>query len=213
MKRILSILFTGLLLVLLCSPAFAEDRQADVIARVERTVEAGIYPVPVDREPVKVTTDDNIRVTVENAPEDAAVLMVVPVPKTEKEAWKWIEDRMEDTADPVHTFEIYFEDGSGNRINADGAKVTIDCPHCSGEPLVCSLSYGGKVRILNDRAQGSKVTFTANGSAYYVMAQESDSDSSGSDRDESPKTADPILPWAALMTLTAPAILRLKRKQ
>ena len=212
MKRILCFAVTLLALLALCSPVSAmEERQAEVYVNVVRTAE-GVYPAPVeDGVPVKVTTDDGITVTVRDLPEGAAVLMVVPVPKSEKEAWKWITSCMDDVANPVHTFEVYFENGDGNRLTADGATVTIDCTHCTGKPMVWSLTTGGKVRTLTDSASGTRVTFTADGSAYYIMAQEDSG--AGTDNDFIPKTGDSILLPGTLLASAAPALYLLHRKR
>ncbi len=173
MKRILSLTFVLLMLFSISITAFAVDEQktADVYAKYQYTVE-GVYSVPTEDGEADIVTDDNITVSVTNAPDGAVRLMVVPVPKTEKEAWEWIESCMKGKADPVHTFDIHFLDQDGNRLDADGAVVTISCPHCQSIPVVCSLDSDGTVHILSASAQDKSVTFTTNGSTYYIMAEE-----------------------------------------
>ena len=158
--------------------AFEEERQADVYARAVRTTD-GVYPAQIDDDTATVTTDEDIIITVTDAPESAVKLMVVPIPKDETQAWAWITDCLEDVGTPVHLFDIYFEDQDGNRINANGAVVTIDCPHCSGTPKICSLTTGGTVRVLNDSARGSEVAFRTDGSTYYIIADKTPSQHPG----------------------------------
>lgn len=58
-------------------------------------------------------------------------------------------------------------------MDADGAVVTINCPHCQSVPVVCSLDADGTVKVLTvSPASEVDVTFTANGSPYYIMAEE-----------------------------------------
>lgn len=210
MKRLLSFVLTSLILSTLAVPAFAaEERQAEVYARAVRTTIGSVYSSSVEDGPVEITTDDDIAVTVEKAPDGAALLMVVPVPRTETAAWRWITVCLEDTGVPIHTFDIYFEDQDGNRIDANGAVVTIDCPHCSGTPMVCSLTTDGKVRVLTDSAHGTTVTFTTNGSTYYIMADKAPSPHPADP--DSPQTGDDsgILLWSGLLMGSALSILLL----
>lgn len=180
MRKLITVL-TVFVLLLSCSvTAFAAEECLDenktqteigVYAKAEYNVE-GVRSAPIEDGNADVATDDGTSVSVTDAPDGAVRLMVVPVHETEKEAWEWIEDCMKDKADPVHTFNIYFEDKDGNRINADGAVITINCPHCDGIPVVCSLKTDGTVQILNRTdASGTDVMFTTDGSTYYVMAE------------------------------------------
>lgn len=116
---------------------------------------------------------DGTDVMVEGIPENVCKLVIFPIPETEKEAWNWIKDCLKDTAVPVHTFDIHFENQDGKRINADGAVITISCPHCDGISAVCSLDTDGTVQILTAFApNNANAGFTTNGCPYYVMAEE-----------------------------------------
>ena len=207
MRKTIALFLSLFLLLSQSVTAFAaeEEKQADVYAKAVRTT-VGVYPSEIDDDTAEVTTEDDITITVTDIPEGAVRLMVVPVPKTEREAWVWITACMEDTGTPIHTFDIYFEDADGNRINADGAVVTIDCPHCSGTPKVCSLTTGGTVRILNDSAQGASVTFTTDGSTYYVIADKAPADHPGDS--DIPQTGDNsnIVLWSGILVMSLMAL-------
>lgn len=172
MKRISAFFLSILLLMSLSVTAFAaeDDTQIDVYAKVVRNIE-GEYAGEVNDEEARAVTDDGITVSVTGAPDGAVALMVVPIPTTETAAWEWITSCFNGTGTPIHAFDIYFLDQDENRINANGAVVTITCPHCSGTPLVCSLTTSGAVRVLSDSNQGTAVTFTTDGSTYYVIAE------------------------------------------
>lgn len=215
MKRILSFVLSLMLICSLSCRAYAaeDERQADVYVKVVRTL-VGVYPAPVEDGSAEVTTDDDITITVTELPDGAASLMVVPVPRSESEAWEWITDCLGDTGMPIHTFDIYFEDQNGDRIEANGAVVTIECPHCTGTPLVCALESDGTVRILNDSTQGPAVTFTANGSAYYVIADKAPAEHPGDP--ELPQTGDNSafgLWFGVLILSTAVVLLLIFRKR
>lgn len=175
MRRILSLTLVLLMLFSMSITVLAAEEQTtiDVYAKCEYNVE-GVHPSPIDDGKADVTTDDGVSVSVTDAPEGSLTLMVVPVPETEKEAWEWIESSMKGKADPVHTFDIHFLDQDGKRLDADGAVVTLNCPHCQGIPVVCSLDSDGTVHILSGsmRSRSNAVTFTTNGSTYYIMAEE-----------------------------------------
>lgn len=181
--RKITTLLTVFALLLSCSlTAFAAEDHLDegksqtdigVYAKAEYNVE-GVHSADIEDGKADLTIDDGTSVSVTGAPEGSVRLMVVPIPETEKEAWEWIESSLKATADPVHTFDIYFEGQDGKRIDADGAVVTLTCPHCTAVPIVCSLDTDGTVHVLSGsaKARSNTVTFTTNGSAYYIMAEE-----------------------------------------
>lgn len=174
MKKCMTFILTALLLLSCVVPAFAAEvsdkTQIDVNAKAEYTIE-GTYPAMLENGSGTVKTGDGTTVTVENAPSGAVRLIVVPIPTSETEAWSWITACLKGKGTPIHTFDIYFADESGNRINAIGAVVTIDCPHCTAKPMACSLTTDGKVNELSNNARSVSVTFTTDGSPYYVMAE------------------------------------------
>ena len=174
MRKIVTLLLTIAMFMSLGITAFASENptEIDVYARVIRTIE-GEFVAEVQNGTAETILDDGTSVSVANAPNDAVMLMVVPVPKTETEAWNWITACVKKIANPVHTFDIYFMDSRGERLDADGAVVTLNCPHGSGVPVVCSLDTDGTVHVLTPSSQARMmvVTFTTNGSSYYVMGE------------------------------------------
>lgn len=186
MKKIITLLLTITLFMSLGITAFASENptEIDVYAKVIRTIE-GEYDAEIQNGAAETILDDGTSVSVTNAPNDAVALMVVPVPKTETEAWSWITSCVKKVATPVHTFNIYFVNSNGDQIAANGAVVTIRCPHCSSVPIVCSLDTDGSVHVLNtaSRTRTVGVTFTTNGSAYYVMAEKTASPDPEEDHD------------------------------
>lgn len=143
---------------------------ADVLARYVGNPTRTELPVTEDTSSVMLP--DGTQVEIEGIPTVAGTLVIFPVPATETEAWKWASGCLNKIGKPVHFFDIYFKDQNGSRINADGTTVTIDCPHCSEKPIVYSLTSDGQVKRLSSSARSVSVTFTTNGSSYYILAEQ-----------------------------------------
>lgn len=210
MRKWITIILTALLVFSCGVPVFAADisdkTEISVNAKAEYDIE-GEYPADLEDGGATVTVNGNITVTVTDAPNGAVRLIVIPIPTSEKDAWAWIKSCFEGKGTPIHTFDIYFADESGNRINANGAVVTIDCPHCSSKPMVCSLTTDGTVNELSNSTRSVSVTFTTDGSHYYVMAEKTSTPAQDDDHkvdvkdptggkvdisDETPSTGDTV---------------------
>lgn len=168
MKKMLTILFS-LLMVLSCTAicSAAEESKA-VLAKYiceDQWTEVSVE----DRTETTVELPDGTKITVDHIPGGAMKLFIYPIPKSQKKAWTWIENCFEGKRTPIHAFDIYFADESGNRMNANGAVVTIVCSHCSGKVVPYSLTINGTVKELNSNIRSDSVTFTTDGSHYYVM--------------------------------------------
>lgn len=209
-------------------------QRAAVYVKTVRNIK-GEYSTELEHGQASVKVDDEITVTVENAPEGAARLVVSPIPTEEEDAWNWIKGCMDGTGRAVHIFDIYFEDADGNRIDADGADVTIRCTHCESTPMVCSLATNGTVQVLSHNDVSGAVTFRTNGSSYYVMAEKlatpggsekpagTDAPTAGADHNQSvagsnqaaPKTDDDSLfrNWTVAVTVSVLVLAAAKRRK
>lgn len=163
MKRLISLLLAGMLLLSLSVTAFAvEDSSIDVKAKYIQTID-GEYTAPVENRSASATTPEGT-VSVTNAPANAATLVVIPM---EEQALSWVEACVDEAAQAAYA--IYFVDDSGNRINANGAKVSIAV---SAEALtVSSVNTNGDDTALTCEVSNGTVSFTADGNPYYVIAQ------------------------------------------
>lgn len=165
MKRITSLILILLLLFSLSSSAFAAEISDgnDVVVK-KNTVYEGDYRAEVENRTAAAGG-----VTVTNAPENAVMLVVVPM---EGEALAWINGCVD--GDAVAAYDIHFLDADGNRINANGAKVSIAV---SGTELtVSSVTTSGTDKALTSEVAGGKVSFTTDGSHYYVIVQKQTED-------------------------------------
>lgn len=174
MKRWRTIILMALLIFFCAIPVFAMDIsdkvEISVNAKVEYKID-GEYFAELEDGGATVMVDDNITVTVTDAPKSAVRLIVTPIPSSEMAAWKWITACFKEKGTPIHVFDIHLADKNGRRINANGSIVTIDCPHCSSTPMLCSLTTSGMVSELNNNARDVSISFVADGSEYYIMAE------------------------------------------
>lgn len=164
MRKLTSLLLTVVLLLSCTVTAFAaEDDPVEigVYAKTEQNID-GEYTAPIENGSASVTTPDGT-VTVTNAPDNAVTLVVIPM---EGEALTWVDGCVD--GDAVAAYDIHFRDADGNRINANGAKVSITV---SGTDLtVSSVTTSGEDKPLTSEVSGGKVSFTTDGSHYYVIA-------------------------------------------
>ena len=166
MRKLISLSLAAVLLLSCTVTAFAaEDDPVEigVYAKTEQSID-GEYTAPVENGGASVTTPDGT-VAVTNTPAGAVTLVVIPM---KGEALSWVDSCVDEAAQAAYA--IYFVDASGNRINANGAKVSIAV---SAEALtVSSVNTNGDDTALTCEVSNGTVSFTADGNPYYVIAQQ-----------------------------------------
>ena len=211
MRRLLAMLLTVVLVCSMSFPAFAaeETKEIDVTAKYVSTVE-GEYPAQITEGTATVEVVD-VFVSVTGAPSTAVTLVVVPIPESEKEAQKWFVECLEDIGTPLAVYDIYFLTDEGNRINANGAIVTIDFPSYEGELIVCSVSTDETTKTLSSTIEDGKITFTTDSGNYYVLAEKkaAGTTNSGTTPDDpvSPPTGDDTMIWPWILVAIVALIL------
>lgn len=162
MRKLISLSLAAVLLLSCTLTAFAaEDDPVEigVYAKTEYSID-GEYTADMGNGAASVTTPDGT-VAVTNAPANAVTLVVIPM---EGEAFAWIDGCVDDAA---AAYDIHFLDAEGNRINAGGVRVSITA---SGSELaVSSVTTSGTDKALSCEVSGGKVSFTTDGSHYYVI--------------------------------------------
>lgn len=168
MKRLISLLLTFLILCSVGSPALAAQiTDGNEVVVKQNTTHEGDYRAAVTNG--QATAGG---VTVTGAPENAVTLVVVPM---EGDAFVWIDGCVD--GDAVAAYDIHFLDAEGNRINADGAKVSIAV---SGTELtVSSVTPSEQDAPLPSEVSGGRISFTTDGSHYYVIAKKDSGDEPG----------------------------------
>lgn len=180
MKRFISSLLVFLILCSLGTSALAAEITGgnNVVAKYNITYK-GEY-----RANVTVGNATAGGVTVTNAPDNAVTLVIVPMSGN---AFSWVDGCVDD--DAVAAYDIYFLDAEGNRIDANGAGVSISV---SGNNLIVySVNTSGKDKTLNSNAAGGVVSFTTNGSPYYVIAKKTSGGETPGDEPTTEPTVEP----------------------
>ena len=184
MRRLLAMLLTVVLVCSMSFPAFAaqDEKENNVTVKYVSTVE-GAYVAPVQNGVASINAD-GVSVSVTGAPSNAKTLVVIPMTGY---ALSWIDSCVDD--DAVAAYDIYFLDAEGNRIDANGAGVSISV---SGNNLiVCSVNTSGKDKMLNSNTAGGVVSFTTNGSPYYVIAKKTSGGETPGDEPTTEPTVEP----------------------
>ena len=192
MKRITIIALVLLLAFSMSISVFADEATLDndntqttidIYAKYESGTE-GIYSAEIANGGATVNAGD-VTVTVSGATDTAKTVEIYPIPTTETEALEWMGGKVSDHGTLSHAYIISLVDANGNKTSANGVSVTISCSHCSGDEIVMGLNTDGTATPI-ETANGS---FTANGNAYYVVAEKKAS--SGTDN---PPVTDPNNP-------------------
>ena len=162
MKRLLAALLAVVLVCSMSIPAFAaeEEKENNVTVKYVTTVE-GAYVSDVKNGAASISAD-GVSVSVTGAPSNAKTLVVIPMTD---EAFRWIDGCVD--GDAKAAYDIHFEDAEGNRIGANGVSVSVAVS--SSELIVSSVNTPGADKSLSSTTSGSNVTFTTDGSNYYVV--------------------------------------------
>ena len=168
MKRLLAALLAVVLVCSMSFPAYAaeENKEQDVTAKYIVTATGEC------RAEIKNGTATADGVTVTGAPTNAKTLVVIPM---EGEALTWVDGCVDGEAKAA--YDIHFLDAQGNRINVSGVSVSVSV---SGTDLVVSsVTPSGTDKSLSASVSGNTVSFTADGSHYYVIYQKDGGDQPG----------------------------------
>ena len=172
MRRLLAMLLTVVLVCSMSIPVFAaqDEKENNVTVKYVTTVD-GAYVAEVINGTASISAD-GVTVSVTGAPSNAKTLVVIPMTG---DALSWIDSCVDGEAKAA--YDIHFEDTEGNRINVSGVSVSVSV---SGTDLVVSsVTPSGTDKSLSASVSGNTVSFTADGSHYYVIYQKDGGDQPG----------------------------------
>ena len=172
MKRLLAALLAVMLVCSMSFPAFAaeEEKENNVTVKYVTTVE-GAYVAKVQNGAASISAD-GVSVSVTGAPSNAKTLVVIPMAG---DALSWIDSCVD--GDAKAAYDIHFEDAEGNRIGANGVSVSVAVS--GSELIVSSVNTSGTDKNLSSTTSGSNVSFTTDGSHYYVIYEKDGGDQPG----------------------------------
>lgn len=144
------------------------------------------------------TLPDGTQVGISDVDKTKGQLVIDPI--TDKEALDWINSVTDGKVKAPQAYHIYYLDDNGNLINANGISVSMKPGNTLQNPVVYSLKADGSMELLSADVKNGTITFTTDGSPYYVLG-EKDGGGTPSDPGDSPQTGDNshIALWIALL--------------
>lgn len=176
MKKLISAMLAVFMTLAVSVTAFAaEPDGSETITDLPGSVEIPVtisadvtpgYKSPVENGKASVT-GPGFTVEDENPPENAYRLVVIPI--DDEEALEWFSGCAKSPWENTGTFyAVFYEDAKGNRMEADGVKLTVQVPSGYKNLQVYSLDPDGNGQFVNRfDTNGNSVTFTTNGKLYY----------------------------------------------
>ena len=204
MRKLLTTFCVCLLLLSCAATAFAaesEDTSVDVKAlHVENTPWSAVSPK--EDGTAAVTLPDGTSLTVSGIQSVGWQLVIEPV--TEKEPLDWLDSLLSGKLNDRTALHIFFLDESGTTHSADGVTVTVSAEKAPAD--VYSVSPDGSAKKCTGTPDGKRLTFTTNGSPFYVYGSRPHS---GAYTPDTPQTGDNsrITLWLTLLILSAATLI------
>lgn len=115
------------------------------------------------------TLPDGTEVGISDADKTKGQLVIDPI--TDKEALDWTAGVTDGKVRAPQAFHIYYLDNNGNLINADGVSVSMKPGDTLQNLGVYSLKSDGSLSLLSADVKNGTITFTTDGSPYYVLGE------------------------------------------
>ena len=151
------------------------------------------------------TLPDGTEVGISDADKTKGQLVIDLI--TDKEALDWVNSVTDGKVKTPQAFHIYYLDDNGNMTNADGISVSMKPENTLQNPVVYSLKSDGSMELLSADVKNGTITFTTDGSPYYVLGEKA-SGGTPSDPGDSPQTVDNshMTLWIALLAVSVFAL-------
>ena len=174
MKKLFQTIFVSALSILLFTmPTFAAAPEAEEIPVVVKSVQETAWAeAPVVEGQASVQLEDGVQVTVSGQALDGLTLVVYQIPRSDEQAWAWMESCMEKYGTNLYPLDLFFMDSQGDRVEVQSAiTVTVTYTGDYQTPAVFYLAENGSVTKMKSQAEGTAITFTTHHNSYYVLAE------------------------------------------
>lgn len=177
LKKVITAMSAAVLVLSCGMTAFAAEanlntdtEQKDIGVYVKYVDNTVWNTVPTDEDGEgSATLPDGTEVGISNADKTKGRLVIDPI--TDKEALDWINSVTDGKVKTPQAFHIYYLDNNGNLINANGISVSMKPGNTLQNPVVYSLKSDGSMELLSADVKNGMITFTTDGSPYYVLGE------------------------------------------
>lgn len=126
--------------------------------------------VPTDEDGEgSATLPNGTEIEISDADKTKGQLVIDPI--TDKEALDWINSVTDGKVKAPQAYHIYYLENNGNMTNADGISVSMKPENTLQNPVVYSLKSDGSMELLSADVKNGTITFTTDGSPYYVLGE------------------------------------------
>lgn len=177
LKKVITAMSAAVLVLSCGMTAFAAEvnlntdtEQKDIGVYVKYVDNTVWNTVPTDEDGEgSATLPDGTEIEISDADKTKGQLVIDPI--TDKEALDWVNSVTDGKVKTPQAFHIYYLDNNGNLINADGISVSMKPGNTLQNPVVYSLKSDGSMELLSADVKNGTITFTTDGSPYYVLGE------------------------------------------
>lgn len=177
LKKVITAMSAAVLVLSCGITAFAAEanlntdtEQKDIGVYVKYVDNTVWNTVPTDEDGEgSATLPNGTEIEISDADKTKGQLVIDPI--TDKEALDWINSVTDGKVKAPQAYHIYYLENNGNMTNADGISVSMKPENTLQNPVVYSLKSDGSMELLSADVKNGTITFTTDGSPYYVLGE------------------------------------------